>query len=175
MHLVLLELLIDPLCSIVFETEPSEPDSMRKPPRNREEPLFGWRQISFAIVQGLVLLAAVFSFYLTLIHRGEAAGIARAAAFTALFVGHLAMAVAAIASNSTSWFVRERTPFLLIIAGASLVLVSALTVPFMVGLLRFSQVAGELLLVSVGLGVGAGGWPLASMFLRQPVARCATA
>lgn len=37
MHLVLLELLIDPLCSIVFEGERSEADAMRRPPRGRED------------------------------------------------------------------------------------------------------------------------------------------
>lgn len=158
MHLVLLELLIDPLCSIVFETEPSAPDSMRTPPRCRDEPLFGWSQISFAVFQGSVLLASVFSFYVALIFRGEAATIARAAAFTALFVGHLALAVAAIASNRTNLFVRERLPFLLIITGASLVLVLALVAPFMRDLLRFSVISTDLLAFSIGLGIVAGGW-----------------
>jgi Ca2+-transporting ATPase len=160
MHLVLLELLIDPLCSIVFETEPSEPDSMRKPPRPRYEPLFGWSQISFAILQGLVLLATVLSFYVLLVSRGEAEGAARAAAFTSLFVGHLALAVAAIASNTTKLIMRERIPFLLIITGAVLLLALALIAPFMRELLRFSTISTELLAVSVGLGMIAGGWSL---------------
>ena len=41
MHLVLLELVIDPICSIVFEGEPSEADAMQKPPRGLGEKLFG--------------------------------------------------------------------------------------------------------------------------------------
>ena len=157
MHLVLLELIIDPLCSIVFETEPSEADSMRRPPRDRDEPLFGRRQISFAIVQGLVLLACVFAFYVALV-REETEGAARAAAFTALFVGHLSIAVAAIASNATSLFSRERIPFLLVVGGAALLLLLSLSAPFMRHLLRFSATSTELLALGVGLGIVAGGW-----------------
>jgi Ca2+-transporting ATPase len=160
MHLVLLELLIDPLCSVIFEIEPSEADAMKSPPRNRLEPLFGWSQISFAVVQGAVLLATVCAFYFALIQRGEIEGGARAAAFTALYVGHLAMAVAAIASSKTRLFIRERIPFLLIITGASLVLASALTVPFMTNLLRLSAIPTDLLAFSVALGIAAGAWSL---------------
>jgi len=162
MHLVLLELLIDPLCSIVFETEPSEPDSMRKPPRRRDEPLFGWSQISFAVLEGLVLLAAVLFFYILLLYRGEAEGGARAAAFTSLFVGHLTIAVAAIASNSTKLLVGERIPFLVITTGAALLLALSLTAPFMRNLLQFSAISIRLLTLSAALGILAGGWPLLS-------------
>jgi Ca2+-transporting ATPase len=63
MHLVLLELLIDPLCSIVFEGEHSESGAMQRPPRRRDERLFGRRELMLAIVQGTVVLASVFAFY----------------------------------------------------------------------------------------------------------------
>jgi Ca2+-transporting ATPase len=56
MHLVILELIIDPLCSIVFEAEPSEADAMKRPPRNSREPLFGLSQI-IALVAGQLILA----------------------------------------------------------------------------------------------------------------------
>ena len=41
MHIVFLELIIDPACSMAFENEPAEPDIMQPPPRNPTAPLFG--------------------------------------------------------------------------------------------------------------------------------------
>jgi magnesium-transporting ATPase (P-type) len=41
LHIVFLELVIDPGCSLAFENEPAEPDLMQRPLRSRSEPLFG--------------------------------------------------------------------------------------------------------------------------------------
>lgn len=80
MHVVLLELLIDPICSLGFEAEPSDPDAMRRPPRTIAEPLFGRRQVLMAGLQGTLILATVLLTYgLALADFGEA--MARGAAF----------------------------------------------------------------------------------------------
>ena len=40
MHIAFLEMVIDPVCSLVFEAETEEDDVMRRPPRTPDEPLF---------------------------------------------------------------------------------------------------------------------------------------
>ncbi|WP_338323276.1 cation transporting ATPase C-terminal domain-containing protein, partial [Xanthomonas euvesicatoria] len=51
-HVVFLQLIISPVCSLVFEAEPSEGDAMTKPPRSDTASLFGPRQIAFGALQG---------------------------------------------------------------------------------------------------------------------------
>jgi Ca2+-transporting ATPase len=63
-HIVLLELIIDPTCSIIFERLPSEKDVMEKPPRSRNETLLSWKEVSKSILQGVVIFCAVYSVYL---------------------------------------------------------------------------------------------------------------
>jgi Ca2+-transporting ATPase len=59
LHVALLELVIDPACSLAFENEPEEPDVMQRPPRDTHAPLFGLQAISLAMGQGLCVLASV--------------------------------------------------------------------------------------------------------------------
>lgn len=56
-HVVFLELIMGPTCSIVFENEPIEPQSMVKPPRKSTNELFTWSELNTSIVQGLVITA----------------------------------------------------------------------------------------------------------------------
>ncbi len=56
-HIVLLELLIDPACSIVFEAEPAAANSMQHPPRAQGTSPFTWGNISYALAQGLGIAA----------------------------------------------------------------------------------------------------------------------
>jgi Ca2+-transporting ATPase len=169
MHLVLLELLLDPLCSLVFEGEPSAADAMRKPPRRSDEPLFGARQISLAVVLGSVLLASVFGFYAWMNQSGVAEEVARAAAFIALVVGHLSLAIAESKSTGSRLFGRERIAFWCIVGGAIAVLAAATSLPFMLEILRFSPPPLSLLSASVAVGMLAGGWY--GIFLRLTLRR----
>lgn len=158
MHLVLLELLLDPLCSLVFEGEPSEADAMKKPPRRAEEPLFGLRQIALAGVQGSVLLVSVLGYYASMQNMGHGDQVARAAAFIALVTGHLSLAVAEGRTPGSPLFARERIVFWLIAAGAILVLTATIAVPLLADILRFSTPSHIDLLISVVVGLLAGGW-----------------
>lgn len=167
MHVVLLELLFDPLCSIVFEGEPGEEDAMARPPRPANEPLFGLRQAALAIVQGTVLLAAVLGYYWWLQDGGVASEFARTSAFIALVAGQLTLAVAN-GSPAGRLFSREHVPFWTIVTAAMLVLGIALTAPFFLHLLRFSAPTLASLFESACLGLVAGGW---SGVLLRPVAR----
>lgn len=158
MHLVMLELLIDPLCSLVFEGERSEEDAMRRPPRPAKEPLFGRRQILIAALQGAVLLAAVLSLYAWLIASGLPDTEARAAAFVALVIGHLTLALTDAGSGASRLLDRSRKTFWIIGAAALAVLTLTLTVPTLASILDFTIPALPLLALAIGLGLASGGW-----------------
>ena len=166
MHLVLLELMIDPLCSIVFEAEPSEADAMKKPPRNSREPLFGSAQIAVAALQGLVLLGGVLGLYLWLNKTGAEEGHARAASFIALVIGHLVLAPAVLAGSGRSASPRHRWTFWLVAAGASLLLALILIIPELREIMRFAVPNAGGLLVGITVGIIAGGWSAIWLILR---------
>jgi Ca2+-transporting ATPase len=166
MHLVLLELLIDPLCALVFENEPGDPDAMRKPPRSRNEPLFGARQITLAALQGFVLLAATLGLYAWMNESGSGPEAARSAAFIALVTGQLSLALSVSGVSGGRLLSRERVWFWVIGGAAALVMILAVTLPLMQEILRFSPPAPWMLVVSLGTGLLAGGWyaPIARLW-----------
>ncbi len=164
MHLVLLELLIDPLCSIVFEGERSESGAMQRSPRRRDERLFGRRELMLAIVQGTVVLASVFAFYAWLNASNVGEQIARAGAFVALVTGHLSLALAESSSLGQPLLARGRGVFWAIVAGAVLLVTASLTVPFLLAVLRFAMPPLSILAMSMFIGLVSGGW---SVVLRS--------
>ncbi len=90
-HVVFLELIIDPACSVVFEGEPGESDLMRRRPRRLGEPLFGPRLLLSGAVQGLGVLAVIASVYGVVLARGLGAGEARMMAFVSLVLADLGL------------------------------------------------------------------------------------
>lgn len=58
-HIALLEMVIDPACSIVFESEQEEADVMRRPPRKPNSPVLPRAAALWAAAQGIAALAIV--------------------------------------------------------------------------------------------------------------------
>jgi Ca2+-transporting ATPase len=63
LHVVLLELVIDPTCSVVLERQPAEKDIMERAPRSQKEKLLNAKILTKSILQGLVIFAASFGTY----------------------------------------------------------------------------------------------------------------
>jgi Ca2+-transporting ATPase len=94
LHVVFLELIIDPTCSVVFESEPEEKDLMQRPPRPRSERLLGWRQALRSVTLGLVSLVACLAVALQARALGHTDDVVRTATFVALVLGNLAILIA---------------------------------------------------------------------------------
>ena len=90
-HIVFLELIIDPACSIVFEAEPAEADVMRRKPRGPGERLFGRMSLLISCLQGLVSFAAVMGVYSAALAIGQSTAEARTLAFITLIVSNLCL------------------------------------------------------------------------------------
>jgi Ca2+-transporting ATPase len=90
-HVVFLEFVIDPACSIVFEAEPGEEDAMRRPPRDPREPLFSGSMIAQSFALGVTALLAVGALYAWALVSGRSEGEVRALAFAAIVLGNLAL------------------------------------------------------------------------------------
>ena len=158
MHVVMLELIIDPVCSLVFESEPSDRKSMLRPPRSISEPLFGRPQMILAAVQGAVLLAAVLGIYIWSLNNGLEENQARAAGFIVLVVGNLALALADASESSTRIFDSRHNIFWIVSTIAGAILVGALTVPFLSEIFRMAPPGALVVTMAVLVAVAAGGW-----------------
>ena len=63
LHIALLELVIDPACSLAFEQEPEDPQIMQRPARDTEAPLLGRWELLDATLQGLIVLGGLWLSY----------------------------------------------------------------------------------------------------------------
>lgn len=89
LHIIFMELIIDPVCSIAFESEQEEKGIMSRLPRNPDERFFSIGKIAFSIAQGTMLLAMVIIVYYLSVTEGHTDGEVRAIAFSSLIVGNI--------------------------------------------------------------------------------------
>jgi len=154
-HILFLQLIIDPACSLVFEAEPEEADIMRRPPRAAEVSLFEPALLLRSAAQGLILLAVLLGIFTVALHSGQGAEQARAQAFTSLIVASLGLIFA-----NRSWpgsvlgALRVRNVALWWVAtGALAFLMLALNVPILREAFRFAPLRGHDLAVPVAVGL----------------------
>jgi Ca2+-transporting ATPase len=154
MHIALLELIIDPACSVAFENEPAERDVMQRPPRDAAAPLFGGATLWLALIQGLGVLAVVmgaFSWASPRIPEPQA----RAFAFATLVMGNLALILSNRSATRSLW-ATLRTPntTLWVVVGLAMaLLMAALYIPWAVGVLRFAPLPAHELALACALGL----------------------
>jgi Ca2+-transporting ATPase len=84
MLIAVLELIIDPACSVVLEAEPEERDVMRRPPRDPHSHLLSRALVSWSVLQGLIALGAVTALLVAALERGMAPDEVRALCFVML-------------------------------------------------------------------------------------------
>jgi P-type Ca2+ transporter type 2C len=139
-HVVLLELIIDPACSIAFEAEPEEADVMARPPRDPKEPLFGRRALELSLLQGLSVLVIVMAVFAVSLYRGQGEAEARALTYTTLIIANLGLILA-----NRSWSrtilatLSSPNPALWwVVSGALIFLAMAIYVPFLRELFSFA-------------------------------------
>jgi P-type Ca2+ transporter type 2C len=158
-HIVFLEFVIDPACSIVFEAEPAERDIMRRPPRQPDAHLLNGPLLLTSVLQGLGVFAAVWVLYGGALHMGVGEQQARAMAFTTIVLGNLGLILANRSQDSILRAARRSNPALWWVIGATLVaLALVLSVPLLRGLFRFGALGALELLLCVGAAVLALAW-----------------
>jgi P-type Ca2+ transporter type 2C len=156
-HVVFLEFVIDPACSIVFEAEPAERDLMRRPPRRPTEHLLNRQVMLGAALQGVGIFVAVFALYGLMLHYGAEEARARAMAFTTIVLGNLGLILAnRSARESMLRSLKRANPALWWVVGGTLAALAAtLWVPPLRELFRFGALSAlDVLLCAVAAIAG---------------------
>jgi Ca2+-transporting ATPase len=155
MHIAFLEMVIDPVCSLVFEAEAEEDDVMRRPPRDPAAPLFSGRMILWGVLQGLVAFALTAGIFVAALGRGMPENEVRALTFFTLILSIVAL-IFVNRSDSTSLFkavTRPNAALAWVLAGVTTMLGATLLWPFASTLFRFGPLHGDDLAVTLGAGI----------------------
>lgn len=167
-HVVFLEFVIDPACSIVFEAEKSEEGAMRRPPRDPREPLFSLQMLGVSLLLGASVLAAVCLGYGWVVGHGLADREAASFGFAAIVFGNLAMIHATrFRDRLLLDALRSPNPALWWVTGGTLAALGiAIYVPAVAGLFRFAPLAPIYLAFAAAVGIAGVLWYEVYKWLR---------
>ena len=89
LHIIFLELIMGPTCSIIYEGEPIEKNTMSAPPKPLTTTFFNWKELSTSILQGLIISIGVLFIYQYALYLRFDEQIIRTMAFTTLIVANI--------------------------------------------------------------------------------------
>jgi Ca2+-transporting ATPase len=148
-HIAFLEMIIDPVCALVFEAEREEKGVMRRPPRKPSEPLFSGPTIIWSVVQGALVFAATASVYLIAPDYQQDIAQTRTLTFLTLVMG---IVVLILVNRSTSSSIltalgRHNVALMLVLPTVAILLGIVLFWPPARDLFSFAPVSNDWLLM----------------------------
>ncbi|MGY4537651.1 magnesium-transporting ATPase (P-type) [Mucilaginibacter sp. UYNi724] len=124
-HIIFLELIMGPTCSIIYENEPIEQNTMLQKPRPFSTTFFNWKELTTSIIQGLVITAGTLATYQYAVSKGADEQLTRTMVFTSLIAANILLTLA----NRSFYYsllttIRYKNNLVLLIIGIT-VLISA--------------------------------------------------
>lgn len=131
LHIVFLELIIDPVCATAFESEQDEEGIMNRPPRKTDHAFFGVRRMTLSALSGLLLFATVLVVYFLSLDEGHSEGEVRAIAFSTLIVGNIFLILTDLSKTRSflAVFAEKNYAAILILLVAFSMLIASITIP----------------------------------------------
>jgi Ca2+-transporting ATPase len=153
-HIVFLELIIDPACTLIFEADKDEKNVMRRKPRNINAQLFNRTTLIKCMFQGGITLLSTILVYM-FVRESHTDTTARALAFLTLVVCNLGMILTnrSFTRSSISMLKEKNEAFKWVISGTSVVMLLILTIPFLKNLFQFGQISLVDLLLAFSGGI----------------------
>ncbi|SDM88656.1 cation-translocating P-type ATPase [Acetanaerobacterium elongatum] len=161
LHVVLLELIIDPTCSIVLERQPNEKNIMERKPRNPKEKLLTVGGLTKSILQGLAVFGASFGTYYLVLMQNGSAELARSMGLAIIMLANLFLvqvnssitdfalqSIGRLMKDKVMWAVNLGT-----IAGLLVILYTPLN-----AFLKLAPLSLEQLLLTIGIAAGSVLW-----------------
>jgi len=159
-HVIFLELIMGPTCSIIYENEPMEPGTMQRKPRPFINTFFQFSELTISIVQGLVITAGVLFAYQYAVRHGYGEEATRTAVFLTLISANIALTLVNRSFyHSIFTTARYRNGLVPIIIGVTVALTAMLlVVPYFQRIFQFEFIEGHLLGLSIVTGLASVLW-----------------
>jgi Ca2+-transporting ATPase len=153
-HIAFLEMVVDPVCSLVFEAELEERDVMKRPPRSPTEPIFAAKMILWSVVQGALVLALAAGAYLIGYWREMPENEIRALVYFSLVFSILSLVFInrSFSSSLVAAFTRRNAALAIVLAVVSIVLAASLLWPPASELFKFGPLHVDDLVITVLCG-----------------------
>ncbi|MEI6124853.1 MAG: cation-translocating P-type ATPase [Bacteroidota bacterium] len=141
-HIVFLELIIDPACSIIFEAEKEERNVMSRPPKDINEPFFGAKKILLSCTQGLGILGICLLVYFIGLNMGTTEKSVRTMTFVTLIVSNIAVILSnrSWTNNIFKIIISPNKAVKWVVGGAVVFLILILNIPFLLNLFQFEKI-----------------------------------
>jgi P-type Ca2+ transporter type 2C len=153
-HVIFLELIMGPTCSIIYENEPLEKNAMVQKPRPFTTTFFNWQELNTSIIQGLVITLGILLIYQFSVQQGYGEAGTRTMVFITLIAANVFLTLV----NRSFYYsvittARYKNNLVLLIIGITLLLTaSLLLVPAFTRFFRFESLTGNQLAISVAVG-----------------------
>jgi len=159
-HIVFLELIIDPACTLVFEAEKEEKDVMQRKPRNTSQGVFGKRTLGISLLQGSVVMVITVGLYAISRAKGMTVEESRALSYTTLILANLGLILSNRSWSSTIWTtLSSKNVALWWVTGSALIFLGlALYVPFLRNLFNFGILSALDILIAIGAALLSIAW-----------------
>jgi Ca2+-transporting ATPase len=153
-HVIFLELIMGPTCSIIYENEPLEKNAMLRKPRAFTRTFFSSRELGTSILQGIVIAFGTLSVYQFSVHQGNSEGITRAMVFVTLISSNIFLT---LVNRSFHYSVLRTLTYennlVLIIIGVTALLTGALLyIPSINDFFQFETMSGRQVALSAITG-----------------------
>jgi Ca2+-transporting ATPase len=141
LHIVFLELIIDPISSIAFESEIEEKGIMKRLPRKVNDKFFGSNKLITSLFKGLLLLSMVIVVYFITVKEGHNEKEMRAIVYTALIIGNVFLILSSLSSTRSFMAVilEKNYAALFLISTALIMLTLILAIPVLLQIFNFSN------------------------------------
>jgi Ca2+-transporting ATPase len=155
LHIAFLEMVIDPVCSIVFEAEGEEEDAMRRPPRDPASPLFTSSTVAWSLLQGAFVAALVGAVFVGALARGLPEDDARALVFATLVATNVGLLLVnrSFSASILDALRRPNAALWWIVGGTAAILAAVLLFPSARELFRFGPVHPDDAAIVLGAGL----------------------
>ena len=153
-HVILLELIMGPTCSIIYENEPMEKNTMIQKPRPFSKTFFSWRELTTSVIQGLAITAGTLTVYQIAVSNHLNENTTRAMVFTTLIAANIFLTLV----NRSFYFsalttLKYKNNLVGLIIGITIALTGVLLYldPF-TAFFQFESLTSDQLWISIGIG-----------------------
>lgn len=159
-HIIFLELIMGPTCSIIYENEPMEKNTMLQKPRPFSTTFFNWKELTTSIIQGLVITAGTLATYQYAVGKGADEQLTRTMVFVCLIAANILLTLI----NRSFYYslfttIRYKNNLVLLIIGST-VIISVLLIYIgpLANFFGFRALNIPELAASVGIGFVSVAW-----------------